>query len=98
MQTLLPILLVDNTNDINLTQQFTRELHKTISKFNLDNFTNKYTNIQKAYIPDKLKTFSKVWIRIDRVHKPLEAPCTGFFKFLNRCLNIIIKINDDVQT
>lgn len=51
------------------------------------------------YIPDKLKTCKSVWIRVDRVCKPLEAPYVGPFHLL--CTTdkyFLIKINNDIQS
>lgn len=41
-------------------------------------------SVPKAYIPKDLQTCSHVWLRIDRVRRPLEAPYTGPFKVLQR--------------
>ena len=41
-------------------------------------------DISKSYIPKDLKTASHVWIRVDRVRKPLEAPYQGPFKVLQK--------------
>ena len=38
----------------------------------------------KEYVPNDLSTSKKVWLRIDRIRKPLEAPYTGPFEVLKR--------------
>lgn len=84
----------ENTSVTNLIQLFTRELHKTISKFSLGNLTNKDTNIQNVYNPTKLKTCSKLWIQIDRIYKPYTDPFE-ILEWMSKCY--LIKMNDDVQ-
>ena len=39
---------------------------------------------QAIHIPQDLCTTSKVWVRVDRVKRPLEAPYTGPFEVLER--------------
>lgn len=43
-----------------------------------------------THIPEKLKTASHVWVRVDRVRKPLEAPYQGPYKK--------VKMTDDTMT
>jgi len=38
----------------------------------------------KTHIPEQLKTCSHIWLRIDRVRRPLEAPYQGPFEVLRR--------------
>lgn len=38
----------------------------------------------KEHIPDKLKVCSHVWLRLDRVRKPLEAPYQGPYEVTHR--------------
>lgn len=39
---------------------------------------------RKSYIPKDLKTCDYVWIRVDRVRRPLEAPYSGPYKVISR--------------
>ncbi|KAF2355967.1 hypothetical protein FHG87_013278 [Trinorchestia longiramus] len=39
-----------------------------------------------SYVPPDLQTCDKVWMRVDRVRKSLEAPYTGPFEVLRRSL------------
>ena len=53
----------------------------------------------KEHIPDKLKTCSHVWLRVDRVRKPLEAPYQGPYEVINRTddtFTILIRGNQSV--
>ena len=83
-QMLLPQLMVNTENTETVTQNFTRELHKTMAKFDLTDFSNREKLTKKSYVPDQLQTCDKVWIRIDRVRKPLEAPYSGPYMVLER--------------
>ena len=38
----------------------------------------------KSYVPKELQNCAYVWVRIDRVRKPLEAPYSGPFKVIKR--------------
>lgn len=42
------------------------------------------STIQDVHLPDKLKRCSHVWLRIDRVKRPLEAPYQGPFEVVDR--------------
>ena len=44
----------------------------------------KHHSKPKAYVPKDLIAFEYVWLRVDRVKKPLEAPYTGPHKVLDR--------------
>ena len=83
-QMLLPQLMINTENTETVTQNFTRELHKTMAKFDLTDFSNREKSTKTSYVPDQLQTCDKVWIRIDRVRKPLEAPNSGPYMVLER--------------
>ena len=42
------------------------------------------TKEKTSHIPEKLQQCSHVWLRLDRVRKPLEAPYQGPFKVMSR--------------
>lgn len=52
-------------------------LHSTLPK--------KSHATQNSYIPKDLKSATHVWLRVDRVRRPLEAPYTGPFKVISQC-------------
>ena len=76
-QCLLPQLLIDSTSEEAITQNFTRDLHKTMSQFDVRDFPKRSTKSAKSYVPEKLQTCDKVWIRVDHVRRPVEAPYSG---------------------
>ena len=39
---------------------------------------------EKTYMPDALQTRGKVWVRIDRLRRPLESPCSGPYPVASR--------------
>jgi len=52
-----------------------------------------------TFLPDKLATCSHVWVRVDRVRRPLEAPYQGPYVVKKRCGNtftILIRGRDTV--
>ena len=59
-----------------------KQLFNQMKSINLDNPTR--INDSKSYIPKDLKKCSHVWVRVDRVKKPLEAPYTGPFEVIER--------------
>ena len=94
-QCLLPQLLIDSTSEEAKTQNFTRDLHKTMSQFDVKDFTKRVNKSAKSYVPEKLQTCDKVWIRVDRVRRPLEAPYSGPYTALQRTRKyFLVKIND----
>ena len=44
----------------------------------------KWNRNQNIYVPRELQSCSKVWIRTDRVKKPLEAPYSGPYEVVER--------------
>ena len=75
-----------------------KQLFNQMKSMNLDNPSRIYDS--KSYIPKDLKKCSHVWVRIDRVKKPLEAPYTGPFKVLERYdkFFILLYSNDSRQS
>ena len=75
---LYPRPLVDNTTEDNFTSSTVRELAVEMSKINFDKLSEgRLHSTPKTYEPDDLRTCTHVWIRIDRVRRPLEAPYSG---------------------
>ena len=95
---MLPQLLIDSTSEEAITQNFTRDLHKTLSQFDVRDFTKRVNNSVKSYVPEKLQTCDKVWIRVDRVRRSLEAPYSGPYTVLQRTPKyFLVKINNDMD-
>ena len=90
-QCLLPKLLIDSTSEETITQKSTRDLHKTMSQFDVRDFMKRITKSAKSYVPEKLQTCDEVWIRGDRVRGPLEVPYSGPKYFL-------VEMNNDMDT
>ncbi|KAF2353534.1 Integrase catalytic core [Trinorchestia longiramus] len=74
-----------------------RDIHKTTSPELLQTFLSEMQSIDfrqcsegtchsspPSYVPPDLQTCDKVWLRVDRVRKSLEAPYTGPFEVLKR--------------
>ena len=98
-QCLLPQLLIDSTSEEAITQNFTRDLHKTMSQFDVRDFTKRITKSAKSYVAEKLQICDKVWIRVDRVRRPLEAPYSGPYTVLQRTPKyFLVKMNNDMDT
>ena len=96
---LLPQLMINTENTETVTQNFTRELHKTMAKFDLTDFSNREKSTKTSYVPDQLQTCDKVWIRIDRVQKLLEAPYSGPYMVLERTPKyFLIETNSNTHT
>ena len=51
----------------------------------------------KSYVPKELQTCTHVWVRIDRVRKPLEAPYNGPFKVIKRDDKVFTILNQKQQ-
>ena len=100
---LLPQLLVGDpatSVDIPFNGDFTRNLCEVMSQFDLHDFAkgNSHT-IPKPYMPKGLMSCEKVWLRVDRVRKSLEAPYTGPYKVLKRSpKQFLIEMNKDWHT
>ena len=91
--------MMNRENIETVTQNFTKELHKTMAKFDLTDFSNREKSTKKSYVPDQLQTCDKVWIRIDRVRKPQEAPYSGPYMVLERTPKyFLIETNSSTHT
>ena len=56
-------------------------------------------SLPKSFIPKDLKTCDKVWLRIDRIRKPLEAPYSGPYKVIKRMTkHFQIQLSDDAYS
>lgn len=72
------------------TEEFNNESIKRLSKeMHLYNFSNNLSlsnhhGTPKSYIPANLNKCSHVWLRVDRVRRPLEVPYSGPFEVIDR--------------
>ena len=70
-----------------------------MSQFDVRDFTKRVNKFTKSYVPEKLQTCDKVWIRVDRVRRPLEAPYSGTYTVLQQTPKyFLVKINNDMDT
>ena len=79
--------------------EFTRKLCDTMAKFDSLNTSqgNSHT-LPKPYMPKDLMSCEQVWLRVDRIRKPLEAPYTGPFTVQERTPKyFVLEKNKDVH-
>ena len=105
-QMLMPKLLLEENNDVNeheFNHKCIRELRKEMLHFDISRMSESrpYSKI-KSYIPKDLKTCDKVWLRVDRVKRPLEAPYTGPYRVIKRnpkfyCIEISENVHNNVS-
>lgn len=99
---LLPKLMVDensaNTSDLNTSA--IKDLAKEMSKLDVSDLASgKCHSLPKTFIPKDLKTCDKVWLRVDRLRKSLEAPYSGPYKVIKRMpKHFQIQLSDDVHS
>lgn len=99
---LLPQALIEEreeTEERSLSSDAIKRIHQELSKLNLSEMSRGYHHgTQKQYIPKDLQTCSHVWLRIDRVRRPLEAPYEGPYRVLSRHQkHFVIELRNDVQ-
>lgn len=60
---------------------------------------NHHSHNHNIFIPKALKSCSHVWLRVDRVKKPMEAPYNGPYEVISRTNKVFkIKINNQEVT
>ena len=75
-QPLVPPLAINDTD----LKELSQKLHEVIHPFRLP---QRRQNV-KTYLPEKLTSCTHVWLRVDRVRSPLEAPYQGPFEVIRR--------------
>lgn len=99
---LIPKLMVDaDSADMDeLNNATIKELAKEMLKLDArDLASGKSHSFPKTFIPEGLQTCDKVWLRVDRVRKPLEAPYSGPYKVIERMpKHFCIQLSDDVHS
>ena len=70
-----------------------------MSQFDVRDFTKRVTKSAKSYVPEKLQTCDKVWIKVDRVQRPIETPYSGPYTVLQRTPKyFLVRMNNDMDT
>ncbi len=77
-QPLVPPLLTDDSD----ISELSTKLHKLFYPYSLPQ--RKKNKNQRSFIPEALSDCSHVWLRLDRVRAPLEAPYQGPYEVLRR--------------
>ena len=83
---LLPLPLIsENIASNEFTSETVRNLAKQMYQLNM-NLTSHghHHGTLKSYVPYDLLRCSHVWLRVDRVRRPLEAPYSGPYKVIQR--------------
>ena len=82
---LLPYPIINNDNHINedFSIDCVKNLANAMLKLKVQDFSKQYPN-NKTFIPKELNKCTHVWLRVDRVRKPLEAPYSGPFEIIER--------------
>ena len=82
---LLPKLLLSDQPSNEFSDPCVQNLAREMSQLNLDKLSSsRLHSVPNAYLPKNLNVCDKVWLRVDRVRRSLEAPYTGPFKVLQR--------------
>ena len=97
---LVPRVLLSDSDSTVMTSSMVSDLAKQMSTLDIDSFSlGKSHSFKQSYMPKNLRTCADVWVRVDRVRKPLEAPYTGPFKVLRRSnKHFTIQLPNNVQT
>ena len=82
---LCPHPIITNDNKLDTTSATVQHFMKEMQSINFHDFSYGTCNSNStSYIPKDLFTVPSVWLRVDRVRKPLEAPYSGPFDVLER--------------
>ena len=80
----LPSAMVQKPNLISDQEGFVKTLAKHMSELTFAQPKWHQSSKQSHYVPNEMATCDKVWVRVDRTRKPLEAPYSGPFKVVKR--------------
>ena len=82
---LLPRITIDCNNETDFSNPKIQEFAAEMKKLSLHQFSDgTFHSNPKPYVPKDLKKCSHVWLRVDRVRRPLEAPYCGPFKVISK--------------
>ena len=77
---LCPSPIIDKSKTIVTSNETLNTFASEMKTLNFYDFsTGDCHSVPNSYVPRDLNTASKVWLRIDRVRKSLEAPYSGPF-------------------
>ena len=95
---LLPQIYIDPNYNHEFTHKSIVELCEEMRKFDFNKLSQgSLHSVPKSYVPPDLKICEYVWLRIDRVKKPLEAPYSGPYFVIKRTPKIFV-IQNNVGT
>ena len=82
------------------TSEKVRKLAEQMSSINFQtNSSGNTHSTPKVFIPKDLQKCSHVWLRTDRVRRPLKAPYAGPFKVLQRYAKYLtLELNNGQKT
>ena len=79
------------SSESNFSSEQVSSLAKCMREINFEEFSfGKHHNKSTVYIPKQLDECTHVWLRIDRIRKPLEAPYTGPFLVVKRYPKVFV--------
>lgn len=83
---LLPSLLInESSQSSNFSSETVRELAVEMNRIDFNQFSSGHHHAKtNSYVPKDLRNCSHVWLRIDRIRRPLEAPYSGPYKVIKR--------------
>ena len=79
------LIITEEQRNHNFSSEQVRSLASEMQKFTFTRYGQ--SNVHRpnpTFIPSKLSTCTHVWVRVDRVRRPLEAPYTGPFLVKDR--------------
>lgn len=84
-QLLFPRIAVDGESSSS-RHNFIRELANRMNEIDFYSLSggNSHSSNEKEYIPKDLADCTHVWVRVDRVRRPLESPYTGPLRVVTR--------------
>lgn len=90
---LCPRILIDGKSGTSrLQNDFVRDLCSRMSEIDFCRISgpSNHSNQRYSYVPRELMTCEQVWLRTDRVRKPLEAPYCGPYKVVRRSEKVFV--------
>ena len=78
---LTPASLINSSSSSSISHSdFVQKFTQYMKQMDFRHIPEIHHSSKASYVPEALKTCSHVWVRVDRVRRPLEAPYTGPFK------------------
>ncbi|MPD02765.1 hypothetical protein E2C01_098368 [Portunus trituberculatus] len=80
-----PHLLFSDASQTHITDDTLQFFIKEMRAINFESFpAGDCHTLSDSYVPEDLRTCPRVWVRVDRVRKSLEAPYTGPYNAVRR--------------